>query len=125
MIRYDRLKQLLVKGRNGEERDVMLFFGSGVISLVAMNDQGAGTVPYKDLVAATYVRAKDPKWDTALPGPPPNLDVPGGMFRAARHWLVIQTKAAYAILRLEDGNWASILATIETRTGVKVARPDH
>jgi hypothetical protein len=125
VIRYDRLKQLLVKGRNGEERDVMLFFGTGVISLVAMNDQGAGTVPYKDLVAATYVRAKDPKWNTALPGPPPNLDVPGGMFRSARHWLVIQTKAAYAILRLEDGNWASILATVESRTGVKVARPDH
>lgn len=125
VVRYDRLKQLLVKGRTGEERDVLLFFGSGLISLVAMNDQGAGNVPYKDLVAATYVRAKDPKWDTRLPGPPDNLDVPGGVFRSARHWLVIQTRGAYAILRLEDSNWTSVLATLEARTGVKVARPDH
>jgi eukaryotic-like serine/threonine-protein kinase len=125
VIRYDRLKQLLVKGRSGEERDVLLFFGNGAMSLVAMNDQGAGAVPYKDLVAATYVRAKDPKWDTTLPGPPTNLDVPGGMFRAARHWLVIQTKGSYAILRLEDSNWASIVGAIEARTGIKVARPAH
>jgi hypothetical protein len=45
------------------------------------------------------------------------------LFRNTRHWLVLQSKTTYVILRLDDSNWQQILDTFETRTGLKVDRP--
>ena len=70
---------------------------------------------------ATYVRARNPKWDPVLFSPPPDLDMPG-ILPTARHWLVLQGKAAYLILQLDGDNWLKVLETVESRTGIKVDR---
>jgi hypothetical protein len=82
------------------------------------------SIPYARLAHATYVKAKDPKWypDPALSMPPDGVDIPGFM-RGARHWLVLQTRTNYVILRLDDSDFSQILDTVESRTGIKVDRP--
>ena len=87
--------------------------------------EGITSLQYKDLELATYVSTKDPKWDETLASPPSNLDLPGGIaiFRSTRHWLVLQTKTAYVILRLEDDNWQSVIDTLAARTGVRIVQP--
>ena len=121
---FQNLRVLVVKGRNSQEQDSVLHFYGGNISIVV--DKGTTTlaaIPYKDLRAATYVRAKDPKWNATLAAPPANLDVPGGIFRSARHWLVLQSAQTFIIVRLNDSDFQGILDTVNARTGVKVEQP--
>ena len=124
VLRLDNIKQLVVSGRSGTERDVLLYFGGGQLSVVTQSGSPILSFQYPDLLVITYVRARDPKWDESLqPGPPLNLDVPGGMFRSAKHWLVMQAATGYVLLRLEEANWKSVVDTIEARTGRKVVQP--
>jgi hypothetical protein len=78
--------------------------------------------PYRAIRRATYVSARNPKWDTSLAGPPSDLDV-GSILRLSRHWLVVQTTDSYAILRLEERDVPRFLDTLQTRAGIKVERP--
>jgi hypothetical protein len=66
------------------------------------------------------VHAKDPRWSVILASPPPDTDFPGGLFRSARHWLTLQSRSTFLILRLDDSNWRRILQTVTARTGVAV-----
>ena len=113
----------VTNGRNTNDRDALLSFAGGQL-LVMLKSGGAAvaTLPYGTITRATYVKARDPKWDPALPGPPEGVDV-GSFLRQGRHWLVLQGPDHYEILRLEDNNFTRILSTIEERTGVKVDRP--
>ena len=77
------------------------------------------SMPYEALLRATYVRGRDPKWDPSLAAPPQDLDV-GGVFRTAKHWLVLQGRDSYMIVRLEDNNWRQILNTVVDRTKVQI-----
>jgi len=121
VVRFDAIKHLEVVGRTGTERDAAVYLGGGLISLVTRTGAPISTLQYRDLVSATHIRAKDPKWDGSLPGPPANVDVPGGMFRSMKHWLTLQSRTHYFVLRLEDDNWKSIVDTLEARTGIRVA----
>jgi hypothetical protein len=113
----------VTNGKNTSDRDALLSFAGGQL-LVMPKSGGAPlvTLPYGTITRATYVKARDPKWDRALPGPPEGVDV-GSFLRQGRHWLVLQGADHYQILRLEDNNVTHILSAIEARTGVKVDRP--
>lgn len=123
-LAFGDLRYIAVDGRDGRSRDAQLTFGDGRIA-VSPKDGGdaMAAMTYRRLAAATYVRARDPKWDPAFASPPENLNTPGTVLRRAAHWLVLQSADAYVILRLEDSNWERILAAVEARTPVKVARP--
>ncbi|HKV98767.1 MAG TPA: hypothetical protein VJN96_03025 [Vicinamibacterales bacterium] len=112
-----------VNGDKTTDEDARLVFGGGQIQVRSRKDEALALEPYKRLARATYVRAKNPKWDQSLPGPSPALDFSGFLQRGTRHWLVLQSKTDFVILRLEDSNWQTILDTFETRTGLKVDRP--
>ena len=97
---------------------------AGQITVVSKKGgEALKTVPYRKLLRATYVHSKDPKWDQALPAPPTDLDIPG-VFRSSHHWLALQTASEYVILRLSDDNWRNVLQTVESRTGLKIDRPE-
>jgi hypothetical protein len=112
-----------INGTKGDDEDATLHFGSGQI-LIAPKKTGPAlaTEPYRRVSHATYVRAKNPKWDPGLPGPDPALDL-SSLFRNARHWLVLQTRSDFIVLRLDDSNFQSVLDMFETRTGLKIDRP--
>ena len=82
----------------------------------------ATALRYPQVAKATYVHARDPKWDPLLSGPAGKVDVPGILGRA-RHWLVLQSKDAYVILRLDGEDRLDVLKAIEDRTGIVVERP--
>ncbi|MGE5837383.1 MAG: serine/threonine protein kinase [Acidobacteriota bacterium] len=119
---FPDVKVLLISGRRAQDRDALLSLVSGQVTV--LNRQG-GTIiastPYKSIERATYVRARNPKWDPSLFSPPDNLDMPG-ILPTARHWLVLQGHGSYLILQLNGNTWQKVLETIEGRTGVKVAK---
>ena len=59
-------------------------------------------------------------WSVVLAAPPPDVDLPGGLFRSARRWLTLQSRAAFMIVRLNDGDWRQVIDTIAARIGVRV-----
>lgn len=123
---YSDVKLLTVTtGNKTHQEDALLSFVSGTISVLS-KDGGTpvSSMTYRGVLRATFVHAGDPKWDPSLPAPADEkLDLPG-IFHRAHNWLVLQTKTAYTILQLDDSNVAQILTTVETRTGVKIDRPD-
>jgi serine/threonine-protein kinase len=122
-VTYKDIKFMAVTGQDSQEQDALMNLGGGHIAVVPKNGGAAfATVPYGTVVHATYVHTKDPKWDPSLPSPPDQLQIHGFM-RGARHWLALQSKTAYVLLRLDDNNWRSVLDAVETRCRIKVDRP--
>jgi len=123
LITFGDVKLYEVSGKRAADKDVVLNFAGGHLLLMPKSGGAAmATLPYQRMTSATYVRARDPKWDKSLAAPPDDLDV-GSFIRTPRHWLVLQGRDYFEILRLEDSNFAKIIETIETRTGLKVQRP--
>ena len=121
-LTFPDVKLLSVIGTKATDQDVLLSFVGGQMALTGKGGGSAiMTLGYKTLAHATYIHAKDPKWDATLPAPPDKLDMPG-LIHPSRHWLTLQTRTGYVILRLDDDNWERILQAIETRTGQKVDR---
>jgi serine/threonine protein kinase len=122
LVSFPDVKIYAVSGRNTSGRDVDLQFAAGQLTVLPSAGGAAfGSINYKTIAKATYTKARDPKWDPALPSPPQNLDV-GSAFRLSGHWLVLQTETGFTILRLEDNNFARIIGTLEARAGIKVDR---
>jgi Protein kinase domain len=116
-------KMLIVSGTKTDDPDVVLSFVAGQISVLGKSSGSVLRImPYNRVVRATYVRARDPKWDKSLPGPPSGLDV-GSFMRTAKPWLVLQTSDAFVILKLDDHNVANVLETLEARIHMTVDRP--
>jgi hypothetical protein len=123
LVAFNNVKLYEVSGKRSNDRDVLLNFTGGQISVLPKDGgEAISTLPYRSITKATYVKARDPKWDTSLLSPPEGLDV-GSVFRQSRHWLVLQLPDRFAILRLEDNNFARILETFEARTGLRLDRP--
>jgi len=112
-----------ITGTKADDEDATLQFGNGQIQIIPKKTGPTlASLPYRRIAHATYVHAKNPKWDPGLQAPDPGLDL-SGLLRGSRHWFVIQTRSEFVILRLDDSNWQSILDTFEARTGLKVDRP--
>jgi hypothetical protein len=123
-LSFTGVKLFTVKERNKtDDRDVTLTLSNGNIATV--DDRGGAvlaSLPYSAAVRATYIKARDPKWDTSLPGPPEDLDV-GGLLRTSKHWMVLQGTDRYMILRLEDSNWRRVYDAVRERTGLTIVLP--
>jgi hypothetical protein len=115
---------VVVGGKKTRDEDVLVSFVGGQISLLREKDSSSiASWPYRSVLGATYVKARDPRWDPALAAPPDDVDV-GGILRTSKHWLVLQNRDAYLMLRLSDSNYARVLEVLEARTGITVARPN-
>jgi len=116
---YSNLKLLVTLGPKVEERDVTISFWNQQLSIVPPDGRAPIlTLPYARIEKATYVRAAGPRWDPALAGPVDVLELTGSQ----RHWLAVQSKDAYAILRLDGGAWQRVIETFEQISGRHVDR---
>jgi serine/threonine protein kinase len=121
-ITFKDVKFMAIKGQDSQDQDALINFGGGQITVVPKDGGTAySSWPYPSVTHATFAHTKDPKWDATLPGPPDNLTIHGFM-RGTRNWLVLQSKTAYVLLRLDDANWRSVVNAIENRCGLKVDR---
>jgi hypothetical protein len=122
-VTFSDVKYFHITGNKGDDEDATLRFGNGQIEILPKKTGlPLATQLYRRVAHATYVRAKNPKWDSGLPGPDAALDL-SNLFRNARHWLVLQSRSDFVVLRLDDSNWQSILDMFEARTGLKIDRP--
>jgi len=119
---FKDVKYIHVRGEKGDDEDATITFLAGIFSVTSKSGEVLASESYKQFVRATYVHARNPRWDTLFPGPQPALDV-SSLFNRTRHWLVLQTRSPFIILRLDDSNWQQILETFVTRTGLKIDRP--
>jgi serine/threonine protein kinase len=121
---FGHVKMFTLDGDKTNSRDIVVNL-SGDRMMLLPTDGGAPIteLAYRDVQQAIYVRARDPRWDPSLSAPAGRVGG-AGIFSRARHWLVVQTKQAYAILQLDGNQPENILQTFENRTGLKVLRPD-
>jgi hypothetical protein len=124
------VKLVAVTGRRGDVVDATLKLGGGTVLALPKRATDAPTVAlsYKELLAATYVRGREPRWSQGFAGPPPDLTLPTSVLdlgrRPVRHWLVLQGKSRYIILALADADAERILKEVTDRSRMPISRPD-
>ncbi len=123
---FGDIKTLVADGTKSRELDALLILEPERI-VVRNRDNGSilQAAPYQSIAAATYARSKQPRWqEDGSVAPIPNSFSGSGFFlKSSRHWLTLQSKTEFVILRLEDKNFRMILASVEARTGLKVQQP--
>jgi hypothetical protein len=121
------VRTLVPQGTKSEELNALLSFEQGNV-IVRSRETGSvlKTMPYREIEAATYARAKRPRWKAAsgVAPVPDSLGGSGSFLGTAKHWLTLQSKTDFLILRLDDQNIRAVLSTIEARTGAKLEQPD-
>jgi serine/threonine protein kinase len=123
-LAFPGVRALVVDGKKADDRPAVLAFGAGQVSLAA--EKGGAplaAMPYGEITYAVHVHARDPKWSVVLAAPPGDVDLPGGLFRSARHWLTLQSRSSFMIVRLGDSDWPKVMETVTARTGIKVEQP--
>jgi len=122
-VSFKNVKLLTVNGTRTTASDADLHFSEAELSVQSSDTKvGSSALRYPEIAKATYVRARDPQWDPLFNSPAGKIDVPGILGRA-RHWLVLQGKDAYVILRLDGEDRIDVLKALEDRTGLVVDRP--
>ncbi len=118
---FKAVRAFVVNGKNVDEPEAALHFGGGRVRLTdPLGQTTLATLPYADITSASYSRGKNPRWYPTLAGPSANVDMPGGLFRPDRHWLVLQSRAGYLIVRLTDEGFRPVIAMADARLQVKV-----
>jgi hypothetical protein len=112
-------------GNKGRERQAVLQFADGRVSLV--DRDGGGTIAslaYAEVQGAFYSRSKQPKWrDANGKEVESKVDLGRlGFFRGDRNWLILLNAGEPLIIRLEDSNIQKILPAVQERTGVEIKR---
>jgi len=124
---FGDIKTLVPDGTKTKELDVLLGL-EPENAVLRSRDNGTviQTIPYRSIAAATYARAKRPRWkeDAALAPIPKDFGGSGFFLKTSKHWLTLQSKSGFVVLRLEDKNVMTVLSSIESRTGNKVDRPN-
>jgi hypothetical protein len=122
-VEVREVRMLTVSGKKAKDDEVFVSFANGQVSVLP-KERGTPLVawPYKSVLHATYIKARDPRWDTSFASPPDGLDV-GGVLRTSKNWFVLQNHDGYVVLRLSDANYARVIELIEARAGIRVARP--
>jgi serine/threonine protein kinase len=115
------VKLLIVTGKKTSDEDAALNFGGGQIAAAGKGGAVLSAMPYGAVLRATYIHARDPRWDPAYSSPPQDLDV-GSVLRTAKHWLVLQGRNTFLIFRLDDTNWRQVIDAVEARTSLAVDR---
>jgi hypothetical protein len=122
LVTFPDAKLYQVDGKRTTDTDAVLNFAAGQLLIMPKSGGAAmATLAYSRIKHATYVRARDPKWDKTFASPPDDVDV-GSFMRTPRHWLVLQGADHFEILRLDDGNYSRVLETLEARAGIKIDR---
>ena len=123
---FGDVRALLVDGTKPREWDALLNLEPDKL-IVRNRDNGAvlQAVAYRSIGAATYIHAKRPRGtdDASMVSVPKSLGGSSFFLKTSKHWLTLQSKTDLLVLRLEDKNVIRILASLEARTGSKVARP--
>jgi hypothetical protein len=123
---FGDVKTLVADGTKSRELDALLILEPERL-VVRNRDNGSilQAPPYQSIAAATYTRSKQPRWqeDGSVAPIPKSFSGSGFFLKSSRHWLTLQSKTEFVILRLEDKNFRMVLESVEARAGLKVQQP--
>jgi len=122
-ITFTDVKFLHIEGEQTREVDGLLTFDAdGLRVLVERNQAVFKMMPYRAITSGVYSRSKQPRWK-AGPGSAGIVRVfaaPLAFVKSTRHWLTIQSRDDFVVLRLDKDNYQLVIPAFETRTGLKV-----
>jgi serine/threonine-protein kinase len=109
------------------ERDAVLTFAAGTLTVADRNGAVVHTVPYGGILSVSYSRSRQPLWQSPG-GPAPVLKIGGGafgIFRSEPNWYSVRTKGVFLVLRVEPKHLRTLPAAFSDRAGVtvQVVRP--
>jgi serine/threonine-protein kinase len=123
---FGDIKTLVADGAKSRELDALLILEPDRL-VVRNRDNGSilQAASYQSIAAATYTRSKQPRWqeDGSVAPIPKGFSGSGFFLKSSRHWLTLQSKTEFVVLRLEDKNFRMVVASVEARTGLKVQQP--
>jgi eukaryotic-like serine/threonine-protein kinase len=125
LLKFSEVRVLVADGSKTKEQDVSLTLESGgIVVRNGKGDQVLKALPYQEVLSATYSESKRPHWNATpgVAGVPSAFGGSGSLFQRSRHWLTLQSKDDFLILRLEKDNLPAILPAIESRTGAHVQK---
>jgi hypothetical protein len=122
-VSYSKVKLLVTQGTKTSEVDVRLGFDADSLTVwLESTNTSVKVFPYSSIVSAVYSQSKHPRWKEGA-----GAAVLVGVFatplffmKSTKHWLTIQAKNDFAVLRLDKDNSKTILPSFEVRTGIKV-----
>ena len=120
---FSDVRVLVADGAKSKEQDASLSLESGgIVVRDGKGDQLVKALQYKSVLSATYSESKRPQWKAAagVAGVPSAFGGSGSLLGRARHWITLQSKDDFLILRVEKENLPKLLPAIESRTGVHV-----
>jgi hypothetical protein len=115
------IRGFVLNGQRAEEKPAVLSFADGRVTL--FDESGTSpltSLPYQEITSAAYTRARNPRWYPTLAGPPSDVDMPRGLFRGDRHWLTLQSRDSWMIVRMNDSDRQPITEAVTTFLGLKV-----
>jgi serine/threonine-protein kinase len=109
------------------ERDAVMTFAAGNLTIADRNGAVVHTVPYSGILGVSYSRSRQPLWQSPG-GPAPVLKVGGGafgIFRSEPNWYSVRTKDVFLVLRVEPKHLRTLPTAFSDRAGVtvQVVRP--
>ena len=122
---YRGVRAFIVNGDDVDEPSAELTIAPDGVRLA--DERGArvlATLPAAALTSAAYTRARNPRWYPTLAGPPAGVDMPGGLFRGRYHWLALQGREGYVIVRMNDSDWERITGTVTRILGLEIHQLD-
>ena len=119
---FANLKFLVVNGARTTASDVMVHFTEKDVTLQSSSGHPATeAMSYRHIAKATYTQGRDPKWDPEFSAPTGKIEVSGFIGRS-RHWLVLQARDRYVILRLDGDDRQEVMRAFEERAGISIDR---
>jgi hypothetical protein len=116
-------KAVIPTDNKNRERDAKVLLFDGKATLSDRNDVVYFTMPLDAVVGVYSSGGKQPMWIS--PSGPAELKVDTGalgFINRGRNWLVVHTKTASLILRVEDAEKKGAINALEDYTGHKVDR---
>lgn len=116
-------KAVVVDGDKRRERDAGILIADGAVTVTQDNEKVLYRVPISDLTSLTYSNSKQPLWYSPT-GPAEAMRVEGGFGfgRGRRNWIGLRTPAFLLMLRVNDDTVGRVIAGLQERTGLPVAR---
>lgn len=116
-------KAVVADGDKYRERDARVLLADGSVSVTQTDGKPLYQVSVSDLTNLTYSNSRQPLWNSPS-GPAEAMRVEGGGFlgRGRRNWLGLRTPAALLVVRVDDDAVGRVIAALQERTGLTVAR---
>lgn len=124
---FDKVELVVLEDGKQAEKSATIGFEDSAVRIRTKHDSDAKTFSYSDIRSIEYSYSKSPRWKTgiglgaaSIVFPPLLLiAIPIGFTKHRRHWLMIRTDKDFALLKLSKRNRKLVIATIETRTGIR------